>query len=308
MVAEARVTDAQPTRLGVGLLYQKKLHRFLPDHLELIDYLEVVPDIAWTDHGAGASPRYVDDAESLAFLQEFRRIRPLVARSTGLSIGSAHRFRDEHVEQIRHWDQMLDFGWHSDHLAFNFVLDLSGEEYLLGVPFPVTFDTPTLELLAERIKRVRAAIPKPFLLENNVAYIDFGPQELDEPTFLNELCARSGCGLVLDLHNLYVNWRNGHVDIHRFLSSLDLTRVVEIHLAGGLVYEGTYLDAHSGGVPDDLWPIAHDTVPACSRLTGVTFELLGSWFPRLGEAALVETLERIRALSTRWLPQKLPSS
>ena len=100
---------------------------------------------------------------------------------------------------------------------------------------------------------LRAAISKPFLLENNVCYLDFGEQELEEPAFLNELCTRSGCGLLLDLHNVYVNWRNGRADIERFLASLDLSRVVEVHLAGGLTYDGVYLDAHSGPVPEDLW-------------------------------------------------------
>lgn len=293
---EKAIADVQST-LGVGLCYQKELHEFLMEQSALVDYLEIVPDTAWTDHGSGASPRYVDDAKVLAFFQDFRREKPIVAHSIGLSIGSAHRFREEHLEQMRRWDTLLDFAWHSDHLAFNIVLDRSGHEYLLGVPFPVTFDSAMLDLLTERIRKVTSVIPKPFLLENNVSYISYADQDFDEPTFLDELSTRSGCDLLLDLHNVYVNWRNKAVDLHRFLGSLDLSRVVEVHLAGGLTYNGVYLDAHSGSVPEDLWRIADDIVPACPNLRGVTFELLGSWFRKMGDEALAETLIRVRELA-----------
>ncbi len=282
-------------RCGAGLCYQKEMHDFLLQHRALVDYLEIVPDTAWTDHGYGASPQYVDDAQALSFFREFGREKPLVAHSIGLSIGSAHRFRHEHLEQMRRWDADLDFRWHSDHLAFNIVEDHSGSEYLLGVPFPVGLDDEMLDLIAARITTIRSTIDKPFLLENNVSYIRYLDQGYDEPTFLNELCKRSGCGLILDLHNVYVNWRNHGVDMDEFCADLDLSRVVEIHLAGGLIYDGVYLDAHSGPVPTDLWQVADAVVPRCTNLRGVTFELLGSWFPKTGAAAVAETLMRIRA-------------
>jgi uncharacterized protein (UPF0276 family) len=293
---EESTADAQST-LGVGLTYQKELHGFLVEHSALVDYLEIVPDTAWTDHGSGASPQYVDDAESLAFFRCFRRDKPVVAHSIGLSIGSAHRFRDEHLDQIRRWDALLDFPWHSDHLAFNIVLDPSQREYLMGVPFSVTLDTPMLELLTTRVRKVMSAIAKPFLLENNVSYMSYADQEFEEAAFLNKLCARSGCGLLLDLHNLYVNWRSGTVDLSHFLATIDLSRVMEVHLAGGLVYDGVYLDAHSGSVPKDVWRLAGDVVPACPNLRGMTFELLGSWFGKMGGEALRDTLIRMRELA-----------
>ena len=292
-------TDGQFSRLGVGICYQKELHSFLLKHLDAIDYLEIVPDTAWTDHGVGALPRYVDDAEALGFFQMMRRQKPIVAHSIGLSIGSAHRFRQEHLEQVSRWDSLLDFPWHSDHLAFNTVLDTLGKEYLLGVPFPLPCDVSTLELLAQRIRQIMATIPKPFLLENNVSYIQYIEQDFDEPRFLNEICSRSRCGLLLDLHNLYVDRQNGVVDTDNFLALLDLSHVVEVHLAGGLTYDGVYLDAHSGAVPSDVWSMAENILPRCPNIRGITFELLGSWFERMGESALLETIARMRDLANR---------
>ena len=141
--------------------------------------------------------------------------------------------------------------------------------------------------------------PKPFLLENNVSYIQYIEQDFDEPRFLNEICSRSRCGLLLDLHNLYVDRQNGVVDTDNFLALLDLSHVVEVHLAGGLTYDGVYLDAHSGAVPSDVWSMAENILPRCPNIRGITFELLGSWFERMGESALLETIARMRDLANR---------
>lgn len=292
-------TGAQPRRLGVGLCYQKELHDFLVGNLGAVDFLEIVPETAWTDHGSGQVPQYVDETDSLRFFQELRSSMPIVSHSIGLSIASAHRFRHEHLQQIRRWAELLSFPWHSDHLAFNLVLDAEGREYLLGVPFPVVFDDETLDVLTDRVHAVMEAIAAPFLLENNVTYIRYPEQRYDEPVFLNELCRRSGCGVLLDLHNLYVDWRNHGADIDSFVDRLDLDNVVELHLAGGLTYQGTYLDAHSGAPPPELLRLAGELAIRCRNLRGITFELLGSWYPRMGSGALLETLAACREIARR---------
>jgi hypothetical protein len=283
--------------LGVGLTYQHELHGFLVENLDAIDYIELVPDTAWTDYGPNRAPRYVDDDAQLAWLRELRSRVPIVSHSIGMSIASAHRFRSEHVEQLAHLHELLDFVWHSDHLAYNLVLDEAGSEYLLGVPFSPTRDEETLQLLVPRIEAVLAEMPIPFLVENNVNYVDYGDEDFGQAEFLNELLGRTDCGLLLDLHNLFVDVRNGALaDVADFIDRLDTSRVVEIHLAGGLEYGDFYVDAHSGAVPDEVWDLAADVVPRCPQLRGITFELLGSWFPHLGADRLRDTLRRMRAL------------
>jgi uncharacterized protein (UPF0276 family) len=284
-------------RPGIGLCYQKELHELVEAQAAALDFLEIVPDTAWTDHGRGQVRQYVDDEEMLAFFRAFRREKAIVAHSIGLSIGSGHRFRDEHVAQIARWHAAIGFAWHSDHLAFNLVTDTAGSEYLLGVPFSVTRDRQMLDLLTGRIAEVRRRIDLLFLLENNVNYIGDAAAEFDEPRFLNELCARTNCGLLLDLHNVYVDVCNGLADWDGYLSALDLDNVHEIHLAGGLELNGVYLDAHSGAVPEAVWRIAAEVVPRCRNLRGVTFELLGSWYRKMGSAAVLETFARMRELT-----------
>ena len=148
-------------------------------------------------------------------------------------------------------------------------------------------------------------IAAPFLIENNVAYFEYPESTFDEPGFLNALTAATGCGLLLDLHNLHTNARNLGVDPQAFLDRLDLDRVVEIHVAGGLEFDGFYLDAHSGASPEPVWTLLEEVLPRCPNLCGVVFELFGSWFDELGTEGLDRQLGRMRDLWARHRGQAL---
>ncbi|MGB9180298.1 MAG: DUF692 domain-containing protein [Pyrinomonadaceae bacterium] len=286
--------------LGVGLAFQPALRSFIESNSNLFDFLEVVPDILWTDLGPDKPQRYVEDLSGTGFLKKMRERLPVIPHSIGLSIGSAHRFDLDHIAQIARWHDWLQFPWHSDHLAYNLV-EHEPLEMNVGVTLPLPYDKETLELLVPRILEVQSRIPVPFLLENNVYFFDFVEQEFDEAAFLNRLCELSGCYLLLDLHNLYTNCRNHGTDPYAFLNALDLRRVLEIHLAGGMEYEGYYLDAHSGTTPAPVWELLEWTLPRCPNLGGIVFELLGSWFVEVGDERLTD---EIRRMKTMWRQRK----
>jgi uncharacterized protein len=280
-------------KLGIGLEYQAALRSFIEDSSHSFDFLEVIPDIVWTDFGSEHDPRYVDDREGRIFLEGVRTSMPIVCHSIGLSIGSAHIFDRQHVAQIGRWYEWLTFPWHSDHLSYNRAEHGKGE-INVGLTLPLPFEEPTLDLLVPRIRTIEQRIPVPFLLENNVYFFELPDMPLKEPEFLNLLCQRSGCSLLLDLHNLYVNARNHSLDPYAFLDRLDLDRVLEIHVAGGMEQDGFYLDAHSGPVPEPVWELLEAVLPRTRNLGGIVFELLGSWFEPLGPAGLEEQLARLR--------------
>jgi uncharacterized protein (UPF0276 family) len=288
-------------KLGVGLAYQSPIRPFIERNEGHFDFLEVVPDILWTDLGADRSPRYIEEKEGVDFLRQVREVMPVIPHSIGLSIGSAHRFNRDHVEQIAGWHRRLDFPWHSDHLSFNLAEHGAGEMNV-GVTLPLPFDRETLDMLVPRVAEIRSRIPVPFLLENNVYYFDLPDQEFDEPEFLNRLCRESGCGLLLDLHNIHVNHRNLGFDPFRFLDRLDLDNVVELHVAGGMEHDGFYLDAHSGPLPDELWSLLEVTLPRCPNLGGLVFELFGSWFIDVGEERLAVELDRLKEVWVKYQP------
>jgi uncharacterized protein len=288
-------------RLGIGLEYQGALRPFIEEASGSLDFLEVIPDIVWTDLGVDRDPRYLEDPEGRLFLDQIRSQMPVTCHSIGLSIGSAHRFDLAHVTQIAEWYEWLRFPWHSDHLSYNRA-EHEGTEINVGLTMPLPLEEETLALLVPRIREVWRRIPVPFLLENNVYLFEIPEMRISEPEFLNVLCQRSGCFLLLDLHNLYTNSLNHGLDPYAFIDQLDLDRVLEIHLAGGMERDGFHLDAHSGPVPEPVWELLDAVLPRARNLGGIVFELLGSWFEPMGSAGLNTQLDRMRSLWDRHYP------
>lgn len=284
-------------KLGVGLNYQPQLRAFIEEHAgTAFDFLEAVPDIFWLDHGLAVTPRYVDNAPGWRFLERIAERVPVIPHSIGLSIGSTHRFNREHLVQIRACHTRLKFPWHSDHLSFH----LTGHEDPsviaddnVGVTMPLPRTSATIEMLRTRIEEVHATVPAPFLLENNVYFVELPGAEFTEPEFLGELCRTTGIGLVLDLHNVYTNARNMGFDPFEFVSTLDLTPVVEIHIAGGFELGAFYYDSHSGPTPEPVWKLLQWVVPRAPNLAGIVFEIFGTWYDDMGPHRMRDELARM---------------
>lgn len=292
--APATVRLAALPRLGVGVLFNTALEEFLCTGLDALDYLAVIPDRFWTDQGAGARPRFRQLNALVAVLDRAAERVPIIGHSVGMSIGSADTFDLEHVEQVGRWQARYGMPWHSDHLSFLRVAGQDAHTHDAGLAIPVPYDAEVLELVAERVEHVQRSIPVPFLLENNVFYVDIPEQEMTEPEFLGRLAERTGCGLLLDVHNVYVNAVNHGFDAASFIASLDLSRVVEVHIAGGNEVEGMYADSHSGPCPEPVWTLLEQVVAAAPNLCGITFEFHESYYPELTEHGLREQLHRAR--------------
>lgn len=292
-------------KLGVGLAYQPALRPYIEECRSTFDYLEVVPDILWTDLGREREPRYRDDQEGQDFLQRHAAGRPVVPHSIGLSIGTAHRFNREHLDQMRRWLERFPAPWFSDHLAFN-LAEHGIDELNSGVTMPLPRDRATLEDLAPRVAEVRRRLGVPFLLENNVYFFEMPESDYDDAGFLNALCRETGCSLLLDLHNVHCNSVNHGTDAYRLLGELNLEQVVELHVAGGMEHEDFYLDAHCGPMPQEVRDMLNWVLPRCPNLGGVTFELLGSWYEEMGRDRLLAQLSAMRELWHRHQPDPVP--
>jgi uncharacterized protein len=280
--------------LGVGVLYTPALSGFVRTDLELLDFVELIPDMAQSDQGAGHSPRFVELEMWTELFDWLAPRRPLLAHNIGLSIGSSDVFDPEYLAQLVRWQERYPFRWHSDHLSFSQVLGHDGAPHNVAVALPVPYDHDVLAMVAERVAFVRRALDVPFLLENNVYYTDLPEQEMDEPEFLNALAARTGCGLLLDVHNVYANARNHGFDASRFIDRLDLSRVVEVHVAGGNDLAGMYTDSHAGPCPEPVWELLAHVAPRAPNLRAVTFEFHDSYFPLLQAEGVRAQLARAR--------------
>ena len=288
--------------LGVGLLLN-------PDTLGEEDpepayqFLEIIPDRFWLDAGPGLAlsdgARFRELRPSVRALEELAERVPIICHSIGLSIGSASYFDCEHVDQIREWQHRYRFAWHSDHLAFS-RLGEHGVEVNAAVTLPLTRDDESLELLCGRIGEVRRRVPTPFLLENNVYFVHAPDEPYRESEFLNELCRRSDCGLLLDLHNLLVNARHHGFACEAVLDELDLRQVVEIHIAGGDELHGFYTDSHAGPVAAEVWPLLERTLRAAPWIRAVTFEYHESYASVLGAGGVARELRHAQRLWERY--------
>jgi len=287
-------------KLGVGVLFNPSLGAFVRDHADALDYLAIIPDRFWSDEGEAAAERYEELEGLVELLDEVSTRMPIVGHSVGLSIGSAEWFDEGHVEQVARWRERYRMPWHSDHLSFIRMPGVDAHTPLsAGLPLAVPYDREVLELLAERVEYVQERIPAPFLLENNVYYVDLPEQEMTEPEFLNELTRRTGCGLLLDVHNVVVNATNHGFDPRAFIFALDLTRVVELHIAGGSELAGLYTDSHAGPVAGRVWELLDEVIAGCPNLCAVTFEFDESWYPHMGADGVLRELERARAAWNR---------
>lgn len=299
----SKSTAPQP---GVGVLFNPSMDRFVERSLDQLDYLAIVPDRAWIDGGVGTQERFRPLPLVAALLDRVASQLPIVLHSIGLSIGSAEIFDEAYAENLISWAHRLNSPWISEHLSFTRIG--RGIEVNSAIALPVPYDREVLDLLVPRVRFLTNALHCPFLLENNVYYFTYPGQEFSEEAFLNELCRRAKCEVLLDLHNLYTNAVNHGFDAIDYLANLDLENVREIHLAGGIAMMGFHTDSHTGPVLDGVWRLLEHAVPLTPRLQGVTFEFHESSFRLLGEDGILEQVDHARTIVNNHVAASLSAS
>jgi len=282
--------------VGVGVIHNRALTEALLAGTLPVDYVEIIPDRYWRDDGPAAEPRFVDYPDDVALVERLAARYPLTAHGVGLSIASASRFDVGHLEQLARWRDRYGLRWVSEHLAAVRAGADGTVDVHAGIALPLAWDHELLALLVERARMAGEILGQPILLENGTVHTPVPEPDMSEVEFLNRLTAESGCRLLLDLHNLYVNAVNLGVDTTAFLTQLDLTAVDEVHIAGGNELHGVYLDSHAGACPEAVWEMLANVVPRAPRLKGITFEFHESYFPALGVAGVVRELNRAAAI------------
>ena len=277
---------------GVGVLFNPALTEFVTTHADSLDYLSLIPDRSWVDHGPGSEQRFEELPEVYKTLREVSRTLPVAMHCIGMSICSADVFDEEYLSRLAAWRARHDCVWTSEHLSFS--RSGSGHESNAAVALPVPYDREMLDLVSERVRIAQDRLGCPFLLENSVNYFTFPDQEMTEAEFLNELTRRTGCHLLLDLHNVYTNAINHRFDPLSFLAALDLSQVLEIHVAGGTSLMDFHIDSHTGPTPEGVWQLLDFVAPRAMALRGVTFEFHESSWPLLRDQGVLAELGRAR--------------
>lgn len=230
-----------PARAGIGLRAQH--------HDEL---LQVRPDIGWLE--AHSENYFADGGAQLDYLIRLRAHYPLSLHGVGLSIGSTDALDREHLWRLKRLVDLSRPALVSEHLSWGSV----GGTYLNDL-LPLPYTEEALEHMIRRVIQVQDYLGRQILIENVSSYLEFTGSSLREWDFLNALAFESGCGLLLDINNVYVSSRNHGFDAQQFLSHIARQHVHEVHLAGHSVNEHDdvriLIDTHSKPVCAHVWDL-----------------------------------------------------
>lgn len=216
---------------------------------------------------------------------------PLVSHGLTLSIGAVAEPAPDYLDELAAEVLRLKTPWHSDHLCFS----SAGSRFLHDL-LPLKFSEENVGRVAERARRLQDRLKLPFALENISYYAHPGRREMSEAEFVTRTLEQSGCGLLLDVNNAFVNARNHGQDPRDFLGHMPFERVVEIHVAGHSASEsGLLIDTHGTPVADPV----HELLEWTLERTGPVPVLLerDNDVPPLAE--LLAEVERLRAVYER---------
>jgi len=248
-----RADTTIPSRAGVGL---KACHYH--------DILGGKPDIGWFEvhaenfMGAGGPPH--------AYLSSIREAYPVSLHGVGLSIGGVEDLDIDHLDRLKVLVDRYQPTLFSEHLAWS-----SHRAAFFNDLLAAPYTDETLDLVCAHVDQVQSHLNCKMLLENPATYIVFETSTYDEVDYLSEIARRTGCGLLLDVNNVYVSCINHGRDAKDYINRFPVTAVGEIHLAGhneDRDDEGGRLliDSHDRPVIDPVWELYAHTLTCTGAL------------------------------------------
>jgi uncharacterized protein len=199
-----------------------------------------------------------DGGYDLHVLARLRERYPVSLHGVGLALGSAVGYSDDHLSRLAALVRRIEPAMVSEHMCWGAI---DGRVLNDLLPLPMTREA--LELLCGRVAQMQDALQRRVLIENVSSYVRFAGDDYDEAGFLNELARRSGCGILLDVNNLYVNELNHGIDAAAQIDAIAPRHVGEIHLAGHLVTDLAVIDHHGARVSDPVWALYERAIAHC---------------------------------------------
>ncbi len=234
--------DQIPSRAGVGLK---------AEHYEAI--LRTVPDIGWFEihaenyMGEGGPPHH--------FLEAIRERYPISLHGVGLSIGSDGPLDKDHLERLKALNERYRPGLFSEHLAWS-----THEGAYFNDLLPVPYTEETAARVSDHVSQVQDVLGRRMLLENPSTYLTFADSTMSEIRFLERVAETSGCGLLLDVNNVFVSATNQGYSPEGYIDAFPLDLVGEIHLGGHAEDQDDQgdrllIDAHDRPIIDPVWTL-----------------------------------------------------
>ena len=193
-----------------------------------------------------------------AVLRSARDHYPISLHGVGLALGSVAAPDAAHLERLAQLVDEIDPVLVSEHLCWGRAATWNSTDLL-----PLPLDARALDLMSERVDALQGRLGRAVLIENISAYLRPAGGTIDEPQFLNRLAARTGCGILLDINNLYVNACNFGFDPQQYIDAIDAARIGEFHLAGHARIDGCVVDTHGAPISAAVYDLYRHATLAC---------------------------------------------
>jgi uncharacterized protein (UPF0276 family) len=225
---------------GVGLRDTHFPHLMRTDpSLWGVDWFEIISENFIDNHGY---PAHV--------LDRVLAHRPVVMHGVSLSIGSTDPLDAVYLRKLRELAEHVRPAWISDHLCWTGINGVNSHDLL---PMPLT--RQSLAHVVDRVRAVQDTLGRPLILENPSTYLEFRVSDIPEWEYLRLLAEQTGCGLLLDVNNVYVSATNHGFDMTTYVEALPADSIVQVHLAGCTDCGTHMIDTHNQPVPDRVWPL-----------------------------------------------------
>jgi uncharacterized protein len=235
------------------------LSQAIPDHAgiglrapHMRELLEIRPSIAWLE--VHSENYFAAGGRAVTELMQVRRDYPLSLHGVGLSLGSTDPLDREHLAKLKLAVERFSPALVSEHLCWG----SSGGSYFHDL-LPLPYTEEAINHVVARIAMVQEHLGRRLLIENVSSYLEYEHSVIPEWEFLGEVAERAGCGILLDVNNVYVSAVNHGFDPRLYIASIPAASVGEIHLAGHLQkqVDGVELliDTHDRPVKGAVWEL-----------------------------------------------------
>ena len=230
-----------PAHAGIGLR---------PPHVAHV--IDSLPSTPWFE--VHSENFFAPGGEMMHLLERVREHYPISLHGVGLSLGTGERLYQEHLLQLAQLVNHIQPGLVSEHISWG-----GAGSYHLNTLLPLPYTEESLDLMVERVDAAQHTLGRPMLVENASTYLEYKHSTIPEWDFVTQLARRSGCLILLDINNIYVNSVNHGFDPMRFIDAIPADLVGEMHLAGFSRKQGLpvplLIDSHDHPVYPEVWDL-----------------------------------------------------
>jgi uncharacterized protein len=235
----AKPSANRPPYLGFGLGLRPQHYSEILEGNWPIDWFEIISENFMVPGG-----------RPIAILEKIRARYPIVMHGVSLSIASTAPLDMDYLASLKTLAQRIQPKWISDHLCWTGVHGVNLHDLL-----PIPYTREALEHVVSRVHKVQEVLGRTIALENVSTYVRFEHSEMTECEFVTELTRRTGCWVLLDINNVFVNAFNHGFDARAFLNGIAVDRVVQFHVAGHSDMGSHLIDTHDQPVRGEVWDL-----------------------------------------------------